>query len=182
MKYIITSYDYSAGETYQEKYDTEKEMLAGLYEMLEREERNLTEEDVQTLITTGYYGDNYDNITLSKVHEKEKFVPLKKAINFNGKRGKEILLVQYAEFPWLVALVINGRAISLNTDMLMQDHNNPNIIFAYDENNNGYDTIQKLQKQGLVQRLDGRKVYSGFCEYYVYELLGEYIREREVGE
>lgn len=65
--YTIKTYCYQTNETYKETYKTEKERFIGLLSLLEREDNELTYQELKNLIETGIHSDGQDTIELSEV-------------------------------------------------------------------------------------------------------------------
>lgn len=63
-KFTIEAYDYTNNEYYREVYDTKEERLAGLEELLKRDDINLTESEMKEFLETGSYEYGYDYIRL----------------------------------------------------------------------------------------------------------------------
>ena len=63
-KYYIKAYDYLNDEYYQEVYETESERLTGLKEFLERDDINLSDDEMEDFLKTKLYSYGYDWIEL----------------------------------------------------------------------------------------------------------------------
>lgn len=63
-KYYIKAYDHLNDEYYQEVYETESERLTGLKEFLERDDINLSDNEMEDFLKTKLYSYGYDWIEL----------------------------------------------------------------------------------------------------------------------
>lgn len=63
-RYYIEAYDHLNDEYYQEVYETESERLTGLKEFLERDDINLSDDEMEGFLKTKLYSYGYDWIEL----------------------------------------------------------------------------------------------------------------------
>ena len=62
--HVIKTYSYTDNEIYIETFNTREELKFGLHEMLEREDNELSYEELENLLMSGLHNDGYDTIEI----------------------------------------------------------------------------------------------------------------------
>lgn len=69
--WIIRSYSFQDNETYYEGYENKQAAIAGLLAMFIREDKEMIQEELESIVNGKVYADGYDTIEFQEIQVKK---------------------------------------------------------------------------------------------------------------